>query len=428
MTTNAGGSAVTRSVVLVGTLDTKGREYAYVRDRLLAEGASVIVVDVGILGEPPFAPDVTAEQVAAAAGTRLDELRSSTESGDRRAAALATMERGAIAVVGELVAAGRVAGVMGLGGSGGSAVASGVLRSLPVGVPKLLVSTLASGDVRGFVGTSDLTLVYPITDVAGLNRVSRRVLGNAAAAMAGMARSALATTVDEPPLVGITMFGVTTQGVMRVQERLETAGFEVIVFHAVGSGGAAMEQMITDGLIDGVVDYTTTELADELLGGVFSAGPERLTAAGRRGIPQVVIPGALEDLTFGPRDTVPERFLAPERRAIVHSPTVTITRITRDESAELGRILAARVSAATGPSAVVLPLRGLSRLSAPGGPWDDPEADAAMLAAIRDGLRPGIVLREVDANANDPAFADVAADAFLELWTGSGRQLPRARP
>lgn len=413
-------------VALVGTLDTKGAEYAYVRDLLLAHGVDVVVVDVGVLGEPPFEPDVSAARVAAAAGTALTDLRFSREGSDTRAVALATMERGATVIVRGLLDDGRIAGAMGLGGSGGSTVVSGVLRALPVGVPKLLVSTLASGNVRTFVGTSDLFLLYPVTDVAGLNRVSRRVLGNAAAAMAGMARAATAAPADATPLVAITMFGVTTPGVMRVQAGLERLGFETIVFHAVGSGGRAMEEMIDAGLIDGVVDYTTSELTDELLGGVFSAGPDRLTAAGRRGLPQVVVPGALEVINFGPRDTVPERYDVPERRIVVHNPTVSAVRTNTEESAALGRLLARKVNDATGPTAVLLPLGGLSKYEAPGGPYVDPDADGALFAAIRAGLRDGIELRELDANVNDPVFADAAVETFVRLWTGAGRELPAA--
>jgi uncharacterized protein (UPF0261 family) len=410
------------TVVLVGTLDTKGPEYAYVRDRLRALGVGVVVVDVGVLGDPPFAPDVTAAEVARAAGAAIEDLRFTREGSDTRAVALATMERGAIAVVAALRAEGRCDGVMGLGGSGGSTVVSGTLRSLPVGVPKLLVSTMASGNVRNFVGTSDVCLVYSVTDVQGLNRVSRRVLGNAAAAMAGMVR-ALAEPAPggETPLVALTMFGITTPCVQRIQAALEASGFETIVFHAVGSGGQAMEAMVDAGLIDGVVDVTTSELTDELCGGVFSAGPDRLTAAGRMGIPQVVVPGALEVINFGPRDSVPAHLDVPERTIVVHNPSVCAVRTNREESAELGRILATKVNAATGPTAVLLPLRGLSKYEAPGGPYVDPDADAALFAAIRATLRPGIELIEVDANVNDPAFADAAVGTFLRLWADRGR-------
>lgn len=406
-----------RAVVLVGTLDTKGREYAFVRDRLLAADVPVIVVDVGVLGDPSFPPDVTAAEVAMAAGTGLSELRFAREGSDTRAVALEAMARGATAVVRRLRAGGRVAGVMGLGGSGGSTVVSEVLRSLPVGVPKLLVSTLASGDVRSFVGTSDLTLVHPVTDVAGLNRVSRRVLANAAAAMAGMVRQHDDPAADGGPLVAITMFGVTTPGVLAIQAGLERMGFETIVFHAVGSGGRAMEEMIDAGLIDAVVDVTTSELTDELLGGIFPGGPHRLEAAGRRGIPQVVVPGALEVLNFGPRASVPPHLDVPDRTIVVHNPSVCAVRTNAEESAQLGTILALKVNQATGPTAVVLPLDGLSTYEAPGGPFRDPGADAALFSAVRATLRDGIVLREVPANVNDPAFAEAVLEVFRERWT-----------
>lgn len=404
------------NVVLVGTLDTKGREYAFVRDRLQAAGASVTVVDVGVLGEPGFAPDVSAASVAQAGGSQLAELRFSREGSDTRAVALATMERGAVEVVRQLAAAGRLQGVMGLGGSGGSTVISGVLRSLPIGVPKLLVSTMASGNVRTFVGTSDVCLLYSVTDIAGLNRVSRRVLTNAANAMAGMVRGPATGGASDAPLVAITMFGITTPGVVRLQAGLERRGFETIVFHAVGSGGRAMEEMIDAGLIDGVVDFTTSELTDELLGGVFSAGPGRLEAAGRRGIPQVVVPGALEVINFGPRETIPARYDIPERRIVVHNPTVSAVRADAAESAQLGSLLVSKVNGAGGPAAILLPLKGLSKYEAPEGPFVDPAADAALFDAIRSGVRPGIVVREIDANINDPEFADATLAAFLELW------------
>jgi uncharacterized protein (UPF0261 family) len=411
------------SVVLVGTLDTKGREYAYVRDRLVDVGIPVTVIDVGVLGEPAWQPDVTAAQVAEAAGMELADLRFSREGSDTRAVALATMGTGAIAIVQQRLEAGLVLGAMGLGGSGGSSVVSDVLRSLPVGVPKLLVSTLASGDVRRFVGTSDLTLVHPVTDVAGLNRVSRRVLANAANAMAGMVRLPAGGETSDTPLVALTMFGVTTPGVLAIQAGVEAMGFETIVFHAVGSGGRAMEEMINAGLIDAVIDVTTSELTDELLGGVFSAGPHRLEAAGRRGIPQVVVPGALEVLNFGPRDSVPARYDVPERPLVIHNPSVCAVRTNAEESARVGRLLAEKVNAATGPSAVVLPLGGLSKYEAPGGPFRDLAADGALFAALRDALRPGVALREVDANINDPTFAVAVLDVFRERWT-SIRPLP----
>lgn len=416
------------TVVLVGTLDTKGPEHAFVRDRLRDAGIDVVVVDVGVLGDPSFEPDVPAAAVAHAAGTTLADVRRASEGGRGRADALDAMARGATAVVVELRARGRCAGAMGLGGSGGTTIVSAVLRSLPLGVPKVLVSTMAAGDIRPYVGARDFTLVHPVTDVQGLNRVSRRVLANAAHAMAGMVRHRDDAAAGDAaaPLVALTMMGVTTRGAQQVAARLEAAGFETIVFHANGSGGQAMEELIDEGAIDGIVDLTTSELTSERFGGVVSAGPGRLTAAGRAGIPQVVATGALDVANFGPRAVVPARFDGPDRRIVVHSPTITSVRVDAAEAAEMGRLLAEKVSRATGPAAVVLPLGGCSVYEVPDGPFVDRAADAALFAAIRAGLRAGIPCRAAAANINDPAFAELAVATFLELWSRV-RPLPAPR-
>lgn len=405
----------TPTVVLLGTLDTKGPEHAYVRDRLLEAGVQVILVDVGILDTPAVEPDVAAHDVARAAGTTIKELREAGLAAGHRAIALEAMARGASVLVAGLRDQGRCDGVMGLGGSGGSAIISAVLRSLPIGVPKLLVSTMTSGDMRPYVGTRDLTLVHPVTDIQGLNRVSRQVLANAANAMAGMVRGMATAHHADAPLIAISMMGVTTPGAQGIQSRLEAAGMETIVFHANGAGGMAMEELIEEGSVDGVIDLTTNELTSELYGGILSAGPGRLTAAGRLGIPQVVAPGALEVINFGPRSAVPERFAGPERRIVIHSASVTSVRATAAESAEIGARFAERVNTATGPTAVLLPLRGCSKYELPGGPFIDPEADAALCAAIRAGLRPDIPCQDVDANINDAAFSEAAARVFLAL-------------
>jgi uncharacterized protein (UPF0261 family) len=410
-----GTMTATPSVVLLGTLDTKGPEHAYVRDRLQDAGVDVILVDVGVLGMPTVEPDVAAPVVARAAGTTIEELRAAGMEAGHRAVALEAMARGASALVDEMRQQGRCDGVMGLGGSGGSAIVSAVLRSLPIGVPKLLVSTMTSGDVRSYVGTRDLTLVHPVTDIQGLNRISRQVLTNAANAMAGMVRGAATTHHGDAPLVAISMMGVTTPAAQGVQERLEAAGTETIVFHANGAGGMAMEELIEDGAVDGVIDLTTNELTSELYGGILSAGPGRLTAAGRLGIPQVVAPGALEVINFGPLASVPQRFAGPERRTVIHSASVTSVRATAAEAAEIGALFAERVNTATGPTVVLLPLRGCSKYELPGGPFIDPDADAALFGAIRARLRTDIPCRDVDANINDEAFAEAATLAFLEL-------------
>jgi uncharacterized protein (UPF0261 family) len=404
------------TVVLLGTLDTKGPEHAYVRDRLRETGVDVTLVDVGILAAPTVPPDIRAEDVARAAGTSLEQLRTAGMASGHRAPALEAMARGAAALVAAWRGEGRCDGVMGLGGSGGSAIVSAVLRSLPVGVPKLLVSTMTSGDVRPYVGTRDLTLMHAVTDIQGLNRVSRQVLANAAHAMAGMVLGLATTPGEDRPLVAISMMGVTTPAVQGIQARLEAAGLETIVFHANGAGGLAMEELIESGSVDGVVDLTTNELTSELYGGILSAGPSRLTAAGRRGIPQVVAPGALEVVNFGPRGTLPERFAGPGRRIVDHSASVTSVRTTAAEAAESGSRFAERVNVATGPTVVLLPLGGCSKYELPGGPFVDPVADAALFSAIRAGLRQDIPCHDVAANINDEAFIEAASQAFLELW------------
>lgn len=407
------------TVVLVGALDTKGREYAFVRNCLIEAGVTPFVVDTGVLGDPPFRPDISAREVAEASGARLESLRFGREGSDTRAVAIAKMTQGLSVILNRFYAEGLLDAVMGMGGSGGTNVISGAMRTLPLGVPKIIASTVASGYTRDFVGTRDMTLMYSVTDIAGLNRVSRMILRNAAFAAAGMASGraqAKQTTEVDKALVAITMFGITTPGVLRIVERLEEAGFETIVFHATGSGGLAMEEMIDEGLIDGVIDYTTSELTDEYLGGAFSAGPKRLEAAGRKGIPQVVVPGSLEVLNFGPKETLPAKYDRPERKLIIHNPTVCAVRINREESIALGKIFSGKVSAAQGPVAVMIPLNGLDKYEAPGGPWVEPETDAALFDSIRSSLRKDIPIIELPYNINEVEFADKTVETFITLW------------
>lgn len=403
------------TVVLVGTLDTKGAEYAWLRDRLRELGCEVVLVDAGV-GEPAagVVADVLAERVAEAGGTTIAALRG---AGDRGAAVTA-MGEGAAVVLARLVAEGRADAVLAVGGSGGSSIAARAVRDLPIGLPKLIVSTMASGDVAPYVGAKDVTMTYSVVDIAGVNRVSRLILGNAAAAAAGMAKAradAPPEPADERPLVAASMFGVTTPAVDAARERLGDLGYEVLVFHATGAGGRALEGLVDGGLIAGVLDLTTTELADDLVGGVLSAGPDRLTAAGRHGIPQVVAPGALDMVNFGPRDTVPERFAG--RNLYVHNPTVTLMRTTPDEMAELGRRVAAKLAAATGPTVLFVPLGGVSALDVPGMPFHDPDADAACFAAL-DGA---VATERLDVDINDPSFGRAMADRLHELITEHAR-------
>jgi uncharacterized protein (UPF0261 family) len=402
-------------VVLVGTLDTKGEEYAYLRDRVREHGAEVILVDAGVLGEPRVEPDVSREEVARAAGADHAELREAADRG----AAVDVMGRGAAAVLERLHAEGRLDGVAAVGGSGNTSIAARAVRDLPIGVPKLIVSTVASGDTRPYVGAADVTMMYSVVDIAGINQVSARILANAAGAIAGMAGVSLPAAGDARPLVGATMFGVTTPCVSRARERLEELGYEVLVFHATGTGGQSMEALVTGGFLAGVLDATTTELADDLVGGVLSAGPDRLEAAGRAGLPQVVSLGALDMVNFGPRETVPERFA--ERNLYVHNPTVTLMRTTAEECAELGRRIARKLNAASGPTALYIPLKGVSAIDVEGQPFRDEDADAALFGALRDHLDTARVeVHEEERDINDPAFADAMAERLHALIEAAG--------
>jgi uncharacterized protein (UPF0261 family) len=403
------------TVVLVGTLDTKGVEYDYLRSRLRERGVDVVLVDAGVLSEPLAEPDIGREEVARAAGAEVGDLAA---TGDR-GAAVETMARGAAEIVTRLRAEGRLDGILGLGGSGGSAIATHAMRQLPIGVPKLMVSTVASGDTRPYVGAVDVTMMYSVVDIAGINQISARILTNAAAAIAGMAEAqAIEIAETGRPLVGATMFGVTTPCVTRARERLEELGYEVLVFHATGTGGQSMEALMRGGFIAAALDATTTELADDLVGGVLSAGPDRLEAAGEVGIPQVVSLGALDMVNFGPMETVPERFR--ERRLYVHNPTITLMRTTPEECAELGRRIARKLNAARGPVSLFIPLRGISLIAVEGQVFHDPDADEALLAALREDLDDSVDVRELNTDINDPAFAEAMADRLHELYRAAG--------
>jgi uncharacterized protein (UPF0261 family) len=403
-----------KTVVLVGTLDTKGDEYAYLRDRLQLHGLRTLMVDVGTLEPPRAEPDITRREVAAATGVDLDELARARDRGR----AVSAMADAAAALLRRLYDEGRCDGVLAAGGSGNTAIATSAMRALPVGVPKLMVSTVAAGDTRDYIGASDVTLMASVTDVAGINSVSGRILANAAAAMAGMVDAPPIELGEQRPLIGATMFGVTTPCVTAAREALEQRGYEVLVFHATGTGGAAMEGLIDSGFIIGVLDITTTELCDRLVGGVFAAGPERLEVAGRKGVPQVVSLGALDMVNFGARDTVPPQF--EDRNLYVHNPSVTLMRTTPEECAELGRIIAGKLAEARGPVTLFVPLRGVSAIDIEGAPFYDPAADEALYAALRESLSPNVELRELDHNINDAAFALAMADR-LEEYLKEGR-------
>ncbi|GCE30852.1 hypothetical protein KDA_63360 [Dictyobacter alpinus] len=398
------------TVILIGTLDTKGMEYDYLRQRILQAGCDVILIDAGVKGQPQVKPDIPHEQVAQAAGVDVAQLAA---AGDR-GAAVEAMARGATKVVLDLFQQGRVHGIFGLGGSGGSTMVTQVMRALPIGVPKLVVSTMVAGDTRPYVGAVDITMMYSVVDIAGINRISEHILSNAAAGIAGMAQAyeAFSSQTSGKPLIGATMFGVTTPCVTEARKYLEERGYEVLVFHATGTGGQSMETLVKDGFLAGVLDATTTELADELVGGILSAGPGRLEAAGAQGIPQIISLGALDMVNFGPMDTVPDKF--SQRKLYKHNEAVTLMRTTEEENAELGRVIARKLNQAKGPVVVFIPLRGFSMIDVEGAPFYDPKADQALITNLKEHLDKEIEIHELDMDLNDPRFARAMASRLDE--------------
>ena len=396
-------------VAIVGTLDTKGVEFAYLKARIEAAGVDTLMIDVGVLGDPLFRPDIGADEIARAGGADLATLRARNDRGE----AMAVMARGAGVVAARLHREGRIDGIVSMGGGGGTAVGTAAMRALPIGIPKLMLSTLASGDVRPYVGVSDVTMMPSVVDVAGINRISARIIANAAGAVSGMVGAqAPAVGSGDRLLIAATMFGVTTPSVTRARQVLEAAGYEVLVFHATGIGGQMMEQLIRAGFISAVLDITTTELADELAGGVLSAGPNRLEAAGEAGIPQVVSVGALDMVNFGPPESVPARYR--DRTFHRHNPEVTLMRTTPGENSELGRIITAKLARSKGPTVLMLPRGGISLIDLPGKPFHDPAADAALFAALIANVPPNVELVEMDQDINDDAFAVRAAELLIE--------------
>jgi uncharacterized protein (UPF0261 family) len=407
---------IPKTIALIGTFDTKGEEFSFVRERIESAGLRTMMIDVSVLGSPTFAANISSAEVAAAANEDLVELQRERDRGR----SVTAMARGATVILARLHAQGAIQGVAALGGSAGTAIATAAMRALPYGFPKLMVSTLAAGDTKPYVGTKDICMMPSVLDISGLNYLSRRILSNAAGAICGMVAAEPSRASDDKPLIAATMFGVTTPCVTAARQVLEESGYEVLVFHATGTGGQAMEQLIEDGAIHAVLDLTTTELADELAGGVMSAGPHRLEAAGRRGIPQLVCPGAIDMVNFGPLESVPAQFRS--RMLYVHNPTVTLMRTTPEECAEIGRITATRLNRASGPVTVLIPLQGVSAIDKPGGPFYSPEALNSYRRALKTTLSSGIKLVELDAHINDEGFSHSAADLLLEsLGAATGK-------
>jgi uncharacterized protein (UPF0261 family) len=400
-----------KTVAMIGSFDTKGPEYAFLRERMLALGVEVIAINTGTLGTTDlFSVDVEAEDVAEAGGAALADIRERQDRGE----AMKVMSAGA-SVVKRLHDDGRFDAIIGMGGTGGSSVVTAGMRALPVGVPKVCVSTAASGDTAPYVGTKDITMVPSIVDVAGINRVSRIIFARAAGAVCGMVNSDVPAAADEKPIVTASMFGNTTECVDACREALASEGYEVLVFHATGTGGKTMESLVGEGLVDAVLDITTTEWADTICGGVFDAGPDRLSAPGQAGVPHLIVPGCVDMANFGGPDTVPQKYRDAGRTFYEWNPSVTLMRTSAEENAEMGRIFAEKANAAKGPVAFLIPLRGVSILDGDGERFCDREADRTMFDAIKAGVREGIDVVEIDANINDPEFSARAVRMMLAL-------------
>lgn len=394
------------TIAVLGTMDTKGDEHGFVAKIIRRRGHQTLVIDVGTLTAPRIIPDVTRQEVAAAAQVDLGAMILRQDRGE----CVAAMSLGAPKIVARLAAEGRINGIISLGGGGGTAIATAAMRELPVGFPKVMVSTLASGNTAPYLGVKDIVMMPSVVDIAGLNRFSRQILTRAAGAICGMVEVQPESSHDKPLIVA-SQFGNTTACVDHARKRLEVEGFEVLVFAAVGTGGRTMESLIESGMVAGVLDITTTEWADELVGGVLSAGPSRLDAAARCGIPAIIAPGCLDMVNFGACESVPPRFAG--RKFYQHNPQVTLMRTTPEECRELGRIIAGKLNRSTGPVSVLLPLQGISVISQLGQPFHDPVADASLFTSLKSHLDRRIPVIEVDSAINAPLFAEVCADTLL---------------
>ena len=401
-----------KKICLIGAFDTKAPEYAFVREKILARGHEVLAVNTGVMGSTKlFSVDVEADQVARAGGGRLDQLREKKDRGE----AMRVMCEGAPAIAKSLHDEGKIDGIIGMGGTGGTTVVTSAMRALPVGIPKVCVSTAASGDVAAYVGTKDVTMIPSIVDVAGINRISRIILSRAAAAIGGMVEADIPESQEDKPVITASMFGNTTDCVNACMEKLSERGYEVLVFHATGTGGKTMESLVKEGLVDAVLDITTTEWADTVCGGVFDAGPERLDAAGQLGIPHLIVPGCVDMANFGGMDTVPDKYKRAKRTFYEWNPSVTLMRTNKEENEKMGKVFAEKANAAKGPVAFLFPLKGVSILDGDGQPFCDRETDKSMFDAIKSNLKEGITVVEMDNNINDPEFAAKAVDMMLDL-------------
>lgn len=398
-----------KTIVFLGRLDSKGKEYAYVKDQILRGGFDVIVVDVGTRGAPQFEPQISREEVARAAGVKIQDVVDPADENKE----IRVMMEGASKIAQRLRDSGRLDGIMCMGGSRGTAIGTAAMRALPFGIPKVMVSTIASGDMRPYIGTKDITVVHSVTDIVGLNRMTKRLLTCAAGALMGAVSADQGLEVSGKAFIAMSSMGGINRAVFSAQKALEDKGFEVVAFHTVGTGGQAMEEVVEQGLIDGVLDLVTHELTDHLFGGFCDAGPARLEAAGKKGIPQVVAPGCLDFIVFSPPEKIPESLR--NRKVYRHTPEVGLVRANKDEMASIGKAMAEKLNKSMGPIVVAVPNQGFSPANRRGKPLYDPEADRAFVEALRQSLRPSVRIVEVDAHINDELFAKQAVGLLCDL-------------
>ncbi|MDA0347673.1 MAG: Tm-1-like ATP-binding domain-containing protein [Verrucomicrobia bacterium] len=394
------------TIAILGTLDSKADEHLFVADRIRDRGHQVVLIDVGTGGEPKVTPDYSKYDVATATGLDLVPLMKRHDRGE----CVVAISKAVPVFLAQLVEAGKIDGVISLGGGGGTAIGTAAMRALPIGFPKLMVSTVASGNTAHYVGTKDIVMMPSIVDVSGLNRISRMIFTRAAGAISGMVEA----KVDEEagrPLIVASMFGNTTTCVNLAKEVLENAGYEVLVFHATGSGGQAMESLIESGMVSGILDVTTTEWADEVVGATLSAGPTRMDAMTKAKVPAVVAPGCVDMANFGPRETVPEQFA--DRTFYIHNPQVTLMRTNANECSKIGKIIAEKANANSAPVVILNPLKAVSEINGEGLAFHDPDADKALFEAIRENAEVEVIDFELE--INDPEFAKACAEKLLEL-------------
>jgi uncharacterized protein (UPF0261 family) len=409
-----------KTIAVLATLDTKGREAEFLREQIGRHGQKALVIDVGVTGTPGAKADVTREEVAEAGGTPLERLLSNPS----REVAAPVMADGATRIVGRLAAEGKIQGIVGLGGTQGTTLCTKAMRALPYGFPKVMLSTMASGNVSHWVDIRDITMMFSVTDIMGLNPVMRKMLANAAGAACGMASSEVTLSTGGKLLVAITTVGITTKGAMKAVEVLEAAGYETIVFHAIGPGGRAMEQMMREGIIGAVLDYSTIEVSNEMFHALLAGGPDRCTTAGKLGLPQVIAPGAIEVLVYNEPETVPAPFNT--RTLIRHSPQITDVRLNGSEMAAVGRELARRLQSTHEPAVFMIPTAGFDSYAVKGGGFNDPESDAAFVRELKSNLPACIRVEERNTHIDDPAFATEAARTLIQLIEASGKRGPAA--